>query len=255
MPHSFAVATTSYAPESTLERHYHEGATLSLIFRGGYTERLGRRQHECQPLAFVYKPPRIEHSNHIWASGLDGLFAEVAAERFAELEDAVRRIPDSVCVDSARSRVLVAHARHEARTRHAGHELVIEGILLELWALSARSSFRLTVPTPSWLSRAREYLSEHFRESIGLSDVAEATGVHPVHLAQTFRRRFGLTVGEYVRELRVEFAARALAQRGRSIGDIALSAGFADHSHFARTFKAVTGATPSAYRASLSQTP
>jgi AraC family transcriptional regulator len=255
MIHSFAVATTSYVPRTTLEQHYHEGATLSLIFRGGYTETLGRRHHECEPLAFVYKPPRIEHSNHIWSSGLDGLFAEVSAERFGELEAGVRRISDSVCVASARARMLVAQARREAYSRLAGHELALEGILLELWALSARASFRPTVPTPPWLARAREYLHAHFRESIGLSDVARAAGVHPVHLAQTFRRRYGLTVGEHVRELRVDFAARALAQPERSIGDIALSAGFADHSHFARTFKAVTGETPSAYRASLSQAP
>ena len=255
MIRSFAVATTTYAPECVLHRHYHESATLPLVFRGGYTERLGRRQHDCEPLAFVYKPPRIEHSNHIWSSGLDGLFAEVSADRFAELEDAVRTIADSVCVASARSRTLVAQARREARSQLAGHELSLEGILLELWALSARASFRPTVATLPWLARAREYLHAHFRESIGLDEVARAAGVHPVHLAQTFRRRVGLTIGEYVRQLRVDFAARALAERERSIGDIALSAGFADHSHFARTFKAVTGETPSSYRASLRQTP
>jgi AraC family transcriptional regulator len=55
-------------------------------------------------------------------------------------------------------------------------------------------------------------------------------------------------VGEYVREMRLEFAARALDDREQSIGQIALSAGFADHSHFARTFKAYTGVTPSEYR-------
>jgi AraC family transcriptional regulator len=99
--------------------------------------------------------------------------------------------------------------------------------------------------------RAREYLSAHFRESIGLSDVARAAGVHPVHLAQIFRRRYGQTVGECVREMRIEFATRALGDHEQSIGEIALSAGFADHSHFARTFKACTGATPSEYRRSL----
>jgi AraC family transcriptional regulator len=245
------IAATAYARNSVLHPHYHDGATLSLIFRGGYTERLGRRRHQCEPFDFVFKPPRIEHSNHIGSFGLDALFAEIAPERFADIDAVVRKIPDSVCVTSARSRSLVAQAHREVCAELAGYELALEGILLELWAETARSSFRVRSPIPSWLTRAREYLSAHFRESIGLSEVARAAGVHPVHLAQTFLQRYGQTVGERVREMRVEFATRALADRAQSIGEIALSAGFADHSHFARTFKAHTGATPSEYRRAL----
>jgi AraC family transcriptional regulator len=247
-----AIAATTYAADSVLHEHYHDGATISLVFRGGYSERIGRRHQDCEPLAFVYKPPQIEHANRIGRLGLDALFAEIAPERFADVDDVVGRIPDSVCVTSARSRSLVAQAQREMDAKLTGYELVLEGILLELWAVAARSTFRAISPAmPLWLIRAREHLSAHFRESIGLSDVARAAGIHPVHVAQTFRLRYGRTVGECVRELRVEFAARALGDRDQSIGQIALSAGFADHSHFARTFKARTGVTPSEYRREL----
>lgn len=243
------IVATTYAPHSVLPTHYHEGATLSLAFRGGYVERIGRVRHECDTFAFVYKPPQIEHANGIERLGLDALFAEIAPDRVAEVEDVVGRIPDAVCVVSARSRSRVAQARREMRNRLAGYELVIEGILLELWAEAARSTGpAIASAPPPWLIRAREYLAAHFRESIGLADAAHAAGVHPVHLAQTFRLRYGRTVGEYVREMRLEFAARALDDHEQSIGQIALTAGFADHSHFARTFKAYTGVTPSEYR-------
>lgn len=246
-----AITATTYTADTVLHEHYHDGATFSLIFRGGYTERVGPRHHECEPLAFVYKPPRIEHSNHIAPVGLDGLFAEIGPERFAEVHDVLKRIPDSIRVTSLRSRSLVAQAHREMLAELAGYELVLEGILLELWAAAARSTLRSSSSTPPWLERAREYVSAHFRESIGLTDVARAAGVHPVHLAQAFRRRYGQTVGECVREMRVEFASRALGNGERSIAEIALAAGFADHSHFARTFKAYTGATPSEYRRTL----
>lgn len=59
MTRSIDIATRTYAAGSVLhQQHYHDGATLSLIFRGGSTERVGRRHHHCEPLAFVYKPPR-----------------------------------------------------------------------------------------------------------------------------------------------------------------------------------------------------
>lgn len=249
--HGIGIAATTYEAGAVLHDHYHDGASFSLIFRGGYTERLGRRRHACEPLGFIYKPPCIEHSNHIGSGGLDGLFAEIAPERFADVADVFRSIPDSVCVTSPRSRLLVAQAQREVRAELAGYELALEGIVLELWAEAARSSIRPTATIPAWLVRALEYLDAHFRESIGLADVARAAGVHPVHLAQTFRRVYGQTVGERVRALRVDFASRALADREQTIGAIAFRSGFADHSHFVRTFKSETGITPSEYRRAL----
>jgi AraC family transcriptional regulator len=243
---------TRYAPGVQLAEHYHDGATLSLVFRGGYEEGIGRRSHYCEPLTLVYKPPRISHTNRIGREGLHGLFVEIAPERFAEQGDIVGAVPDAVCVSSATSRALVARARREIRERATGYELALEGLLLELWAETARrragAPGAMSRPAPPWLARAREYLHAHFRDSIGLTEVARAAGVHPVHLAQVFRRRHGRSVGEYVRELRIEFACRALGDRAQAVGRVALSAGFADHSHFARTFKARTGLTPSEYR-------
>lgn len=123
-----AIVPTTYPPDTVLHAHYHEGATLSLAFRGGYVERIGRVRHECDSLAFVYKPPRIEHANRIGRLGLDALFAEIAPERVADVEDVVGNIPDSVCVTSARSRSRVAQAHREMQSRLSGYELVIEAI-------------------------------------------------------------------------------------------------------------------------------
>ena len=68
-------------------------------------------------------------------------------------------------------------------------------------------------------------------------------------LAREFRRRFGCSIGDYVRRLRIEFACRELAISDVPLYEIAFAAGFSDHSHFARTFKRATGMTPGAYRA------
>jgi AraC family transcriptional regulator len=83
---------------------------------------------------------------------------------------------------------------------------------------------------------------------VGLAEIAAEVGVHPVHLASTFRRYFHHTMGDYQRQLRVEFACRQLASGCASLGEIALAAGFADQSHFVRVFKRHLGITPGAYR-------
>ena len=100
----------------------------------------------------------------------------------------------------------------------------------------------------AWIPIAREYLHEHFAEKLSLRDVASAAGVHPVHLSRAFPQRFGMTLGEYVRALRIDYAARELAATKRPIADIALDAGFASQSHLTCHFRARVGVTPAAYR-------
>jgi len=58
-----------------------------------------------------------------------------------------------------------------------------------------------------------------------LEDVAKIAGVHEVHLSREFRKTFGCTIGEYVRRLRVEFAAQQISLIDTPLGEIALAAG------------------------------
>jgi AraC family transcriptional regulator len=81
--------------------------------------------------------------------------------------------------------------------------------------------------------------------------VAQRVGVHPVHLARTFRRFYQTTFAGYVRHVRIEFARRELAASSASLSAIAAAAGFCDQSHFSRLFKQYTGVTPAEYRLAL----
>jgi AraC family transcriptional regulator len=82
-----------------------------------------------------------------------------------------------------------------------------------------------------------------------MAEIARRVGVHPVYLASEFRRRYGLTVGEYVRQLRIEYASRQLSTSDTPLVEIALNSGFSSQSHFSWTFKRITGITPAQFRA------
>ena len=106
-------------------------------------------------------------------------------------------------------------------------------------------------PAPAWLQQARALVEAHFAEPLTLAAVARRVGVHPVHLARTFRRVHQTTFAAYVRHVRIEFARRELAASIAPLGDIAAAAGFCDQSHFSRLFKRYTGLTPAEYRLAL----
>jgi AraC family transcriptional regulator len=88
----------------------------------------------------------------------------------------------------------------------------------------------------------------HFSESLTLAGVAASVGVHPVHLARVFRQHYRCTIGEYVRQVRIEFASRELSVSDAPLAEIAFTSGFSDQSHFSKTFKRLTGQTPAQFR-------
>jgi AraC family transcriptional regulator len=127
--------------------------------------------------------------------------------------------------------------------------LAMEGLALEI--LAEMSRHRIPCPErtpPRWLLRAQELLHARFHENLSLDEIASEAGVHPVHLARVFRRHFGCTPGDYLRKLRVESACRHLATSDLPLIEIALSAGFADQSHFTKTFRRLMRMTPGEFR-------
>jgi AraC family transcriptional regulator len=144
---------------------------------------------------------------------------------------------------------IAARLHREFQRRDALSPLVLEGLLLELLAEMSRGA--PTLPErgcPRWLQEAQEFLHTHFTESIAIEAVAAAVEVHPAHLMRSFRRHYGLTIGGYVRKLRIDYACHLLTSSHTSPAQVAYAVGFADQSHFHRTFRDFMGMTPSEFQ-------
>ena len=135
----------------------------------------------------------------------------------------------------------------ELRASDAAAPLAAEGITLELLAATARDSAP-TGPAP-WLRDVEELVRERHGECVRLGDVARELGVPAVRIARVFRERHGMSVGEYGRRARIEWAAAEIAGGDRPLAEIAAEAGFADQSHFTRLFRRYLGTTPGRFRA------
>ena len=137
----------------------------------------------------------------------------------------------------------------ELRASDTAAPLAAEGIALELLACASRETASRREGPPAWLDRAEELLRARVGDCVRLSELAAELDVPPVQVARAFRARHGLSVGEYGRRLRVEWAAIEIARGNRSLAEIATEAGFADQSHFTRLFRRYVGTTPGRYRA------
>jgi AraC-like DNA-binding protein len=83
-----------------------------------------------------------------------------------------------------------------------------------------------------------------------LGRFAAASGVTRFQVIRDFKQVTGLTPSAFIRDRRVRAAGR-LIQRGETLANAAMAAGFADQSHLTRAFKLARGFTPGMLRRAL----
>jgi len=167
---------------------------------------------------------------------------DAEADAFGELLRRLRHVRASA------STAIGWRIASELRAGDESWPLAAEGLVLQLLSTAGRAE-RGSQRRGCWVRDARELLHELTPASLTLSELAAAVGVDPAHLARSFRREFGVTVGQYARGLRLDWASAQLALPDASLAEVAAGAGFADQSHFTRAFRAYAGVTPGRYRA------
>jgi AraC family transcriptional regulator len=140
----------------------------------------------------------------------------------------------------------------ETRTPLDTHDLQLESLVSELLGAVACKPERFAV-APFWLRRMLEKLSAEFCQRLTMDELAREAGVHPVHMSRVFRRFTGKGIGEHVHRLRIREACERMVNSDASLADISCELGFADQSHFTRTFQTIAGTSPGAFRAKFSR--
>lgn len=94
--------------------------------------------------------------------------------------------------------------------------------------------------------QAREFLDSSVVSGARLEQLEQATGCDRWQLSRDFRALLGTSPYRYLQHRRVDLAKRLL-RGGATLADAAHGAGFADQSHFGRTFRKSVGLTPKAW--------
>lgn len=247
----FRVLDATFPPLLRLPSHHHERAGVSIILKGAIEKEFGQKTYTSPVASVVTMPPGEAHRARFAQNGGRLLIIE-PADYSGELLRPCASVFDRI--NHFRDRIvngLAWRIAMELRSPDPVSSLAVEGLVLELLAHAARrnaSDSQDGKTAPGWLTRARDYLHQHFDRSIRIKQLADLVGVHPVHLARVFRDRYGLSPGEYLRHVRVDWAKTQMCHTDAPLNQIALQAGFADQSHFTRTFKRHTGQTPGQYR-------
>lgn len=238
-----------FAPGSRTPPHTHDTASMCLTLTGQGVEIVHGRRILMQPGNVIMRAPQIIHSDEYGAVPLRGLSIELdrkwleTCRHFLSVFESYRHFPNGAVS------ALALRIYRESRIKDTVAPVIVEGLMLEMLGHASRSLVKMPVRPPGWLMQARDLLHGRFNDPLNLVEIAHLVGVHPTHLARSFKKHYRTTVGEYLRSLRLDWATRRLSETEDSITEIALAAGFYDQSHFSHLFKQHTGLTPAEFRA------
>ena len=98
------------------------------------------------------------------------------------------------------------------------------------------------------LKPAVEYIEANFRRAITLAEIAKATHLSVSRLAHLFKEQIGVTIVDYITDVRIEWAKELLLTTNKSCTEICFESGYNNQSYFTRTFKENVGMTPRHFR-------
>ena len=98
------------------------------------------------------------------------------------------------------------------------------------------------------LQRVVEWIHENLEEEITVEGLAKIAGMKQAHLERRVKRVFKLSVGQFVRKVRIDLAARLLRSTELGIAEIALRCGYSEQSSLTRQFKSAVGCPPGEFR-------
>ena len=101
---------------------------------------------------------------------------------------------------------------------------------------------------PSTAELTRLYIHENFREKITMRDICLALGRTKSAICPAFKQKYGVTVVDYLTELRIEEAKKLLLETDMTVSEVAEEVGFSDTSYFSKVFLKSAGIPPSSYR-------
>ena len=98
------------------------------------------------------------------------------------------------------------------------------------------------------LKRVMDFIGENLGDDLSLGQLASIAGMSAHYFSEMFRQSTGHSPYQYVLLQRIERAKQMLRNRDCSVLTAGVEAGFANPSHFARTFRRIVGTSPSKFQ-------
>ncbi|HFI0463873.1 TPA: helix-turn-helix domain-containing protein [Streptococcus suis] len=134
----------------------------------------------------------------------------------------------------------------------AWQDLKLNAIVLEILSRMIRSIEFSDQAMDSQMSesiqKALEIISQGYKDLQGVNDLAQRIGLNRSYLSRLFKKEVGVSVKEYINNIKLSVAAERLSTTNQQVQEIVHAVGFSSEDVFIRAFKKRFRLTPLKYR-------
>jgi AraC-like DNA-binding protein len=261
----------TYEPKpSSTSLHSHEKIYELSVMRNGEMEyKIGdkRISISAENGDFIFIPPGVKHIRRCFEKGarINGFQFELLARKASRLQN--ERFEKSIVKNNyhfkgcEEVRQIQKLFNEELESQRPLRRFMAELRMKELLAAMLRTAmpgiFKEDVERGS--GRGKEaftklinaYIEEHLTGEINTAELAKLCNLSLRHLNRLFQKSFSTTIGQHIRNQRLEMALAELETGDKTVKEIAYATGYSDTSHFIELFRRKYGKTPQKYRENL----
>jgi len=228
---------TSHRCDDEIPPHKHVNDYVCIVLSGGFAEQERNRWRDRRRGCFFTHHAGETHYDRFGPQG-----AMCVNLHFAAGETG----PPIEGVCSATARVSAQRLAFELAASFR-EELTMASLAAEVMAdLDPVGSF--TRDAGKWIDFVVQAISDEPDRRWSLGELAEIADRHPVHVAQSFRAKTGMSLGAFQRLRRLTCLTLALRQGSTPLATLAAEFGYCDQSHMNAEFRAACGVSPGRYR-------
>lgn len=246
----------AYYVQHAYPRHSHDYYVISLIARGRQSFTHQGTKLSTPPGGLILINPGAVHTGE--AADTQGFELRALYPSISLMETAVYELTGRRALPYFRE-VRVDH-RWATNNVLSLHKAILDGAgLLEcesriLWTMAQLIRRYADIGSMEGhlgkeqraIQQVRQYIEEHFAESVTLHTLAQHVALSPYYLLRVFRTEVGMPPYTYLESVRIRHTQR-LIKAGKPLAEVAAEAGFSSQSHMTRQFKNIIGVTPGQY--------
>jgi len=252
--------------------HYHDNYEISFITEGNGKRIVADSIEEFQPGDLVFIGRNLPH---VWIAdkeslspkkcSLEMVFLQFQSETLSQellalpefnyvakalaLSDRGIRMTGQTLNEVSEIMLQLPYLKSFERFLHFFKLMDIIGRSEEILPLASKDYINMRFSTKNKrIKTIHEFLMKNYREAVDLKQLAALVNMAEGSLCRFFKTHVGITIFEYLNQIKVEFACKLLMDKNLSILDVGLDSGFNNLSHFNKQFKKITKLPPKEYR-------
>lgn len=239
----------------TLDKHFHEDYTISLVYRGEHLFSNEKEKHKIVPgIIQVVNPYEIHTTNSsTWAH--INIMPTIDLVNSMAKDILEKEVIDTIYFNSFINDEYASYlfiSMFETFEDKRVNKMAVDNAIFEFldYLLKKHSSLKESQiikqkTTQKDFSSTIDFIDSNIQDiNISLDDLSQNAGLSKFHFSREFKKNYGVSPSQYIQIKKVN-KIRELLKTNMSLSEIAYETGFNDQSYMIKVFKKYSGYTPS----------